>query len=101
MENVPGKISNIVFLLSNKKNFRCEGVVFEAEKVMTKSHYFHRGCLTCSHCGKGLNPTNFIDASDGDIYCKVGKATEKVVRKVLFLFYSCLFRCAMLYFMDT
>ncbi len=49
---------------------KCQGVVFEAEKVVSKKNLYHKSCLSCWDCLKKLDPSNFFDANDGKIYCR-------------------------------
>ena len=49
---------------------RCHGMVYEAEKVVTKCNLYHKSCLACFDCNKKLDPSNFYDARDGHIYCR-------------------------------
>ena len=44
---------------------RCAGRVFDAEKMMAKSGWFHRTCFRCNICSKLLDQTNY---SDGKIF---------------------------------
>jgi len=55
---------------------KCSGAVFEAEKVVSGRHVFHRQCLSCKNCRRQLDTSSFFDATDGEIYCR-GCYTEK------------------------
>ena len=50
---------------------RCGGMVFDLEKVQAKKQVLHRNCLSCYKCKKPLLPSNFFDAPDGELYCKL------------------------------
>ena len=49
---------------------RCGGKVFEAEKVPTKSNWFHKSCFSCATCKVKLDSTNFVDGPKNEIFCK-------------------------------
>ena len=49
---------------------KCGGIVYEAEKVVSRNSLYHRSCLACQQCAKKLSPSNFFDASDGHVYCR-------------------------------
>ena len=40
---------------------RCNGKVFEAEKMASKSGWFHKLCFTCKLCNRLMDYTNFVD----------------------------------------
>ena len=48
---------------------RCQGTVFEAEKIVARSHDYHKKCLNCKECKSKLDASNFYDAPDQDVYC--------------------------------
>ena len=48
---------------------RCQGKVFEAEKQIAKPGSYHRKCFTCAECKHQMDPTNFANGPDNDIYC--------------------------------
>jgi len=48
---------------------RCQGKVFEAEKQIAKPGSYHRKCFTCADCKHQMDPTNFANGPDNDIYC--------------------------------
>ena len=54
----------------------CKVVVYEAEKVKTRCHVYHRKCLGCNDCGRLLDTSNFFDGRNGLIYCRTCYATE-------------------------
>ena len=49
---------------------RCSGKVFEAEKVVTAGGVYHRQCLVCQGCGRGLQEAGQGQAGpEGGLYC--------------------------------
>ena len=48
---------------------RCTGRVFEAEKQIAKPGSYHRRCFTCVECKHQMDPTNFANGPDNEIYC--------------------------------
>jgi len=48
---------------------RCSGKVFEAEKQIAKPGSYHRKCFTCAECKHQMDPTNFANGPDNEIYC--------------------------------
>jgi len=50
---------------------RCNGKVFEAEKMITKRGWYHKKCFACCKCKTQLDYFNCIEGPDDDIYCKV------------------------------
>ena len=48
--------------------FRCNGLVFEAEKQVAKNAVYHKKCFTCIKCKHQLDASNFINGPD-DVYC--------------------------------
>ena len=51
---------------------KCEGKVFEAEKVVTASgKWYHKNCSKCHNCNTMLDSLKINDAPDGNIYCKM------------------------------
>ena len=49
---------------------RCEGKVFENEKMRTKKHLFHKQCFNCRQCSHPLNYNTMNCDKDGEIFCK-------------------------------
>lgn len=49
---------------------RCGFAVYEAEKMISKNHVFHKRCFTCRDCHKSLDSTNLCDSPDNEIYCR-------------------------------
>ncbi len=47
----------------------CSKSVYAAEKVLALGADWHRACLKCTTCGKGLDSTNLAD-HDNKPYCK-------------------------------
>lgn len=47
---------------------RCGFVVFEAEKMISKSNSWHKRCFNCADCHRSLDSTNLCDAPNGEIY---------------------------------
>ena len=51
---------------------RCNGKVFEAEKMTSNKGIFHRKCFTCQDCHRNLDPSSVNDGpDDGCIFCNV------------------------------
>ena len=44
--------------------------VFEAEKLMTRSKWYHRHCFTCRQCSHQLDQSSVMEGPNSDIYCK-------------------------------
>lgn len=53
------------------QNFRCSGKVFEAEKMVAASGWYHRHCFRCSFCAQPVDSTSVCDGPDNKIYCRV------------------------------
>jgi len=49
---------------------RCGGIVFHAERMLSKNSAFHKKCFTCFDCKRPLDSTSVCDAPNGEIYCK-------------------------------
>ena len=49
---------------------RCGGKVFEAEKLRTRSHVFHKKCFNCHQCKHPLSYNSMFSDKDGEIFCK-------------------------------
>lgn len=51
---------------------RCQGQIFETERIASKNHNWHRKCFSCAKCSSTLHATIHyaFDGSDGEIYCK-------------------------------
>ncbi|KAI8873378.1 hypothetical protein GQ42DRAFT_142255 [Ramicandelaber brevisporus] len=47
---------------------RCQKVVYHAEKVSSCGRTWHKHCLKCTDCNKGMTPGNVTDRN-GDPYC--------------------------------
>ena len=43
---------------------------YEAEKVVTRTRVYHRSCLACSVCSRGLEAATATEAGDGRVYCR-------------------------------
>merc|ERR1719244_1164533 len=50
---------------------RCNGKVFEAEKMTTKRGLYHKKCFACIKCKTQLGYYGAIEGPDDDIYCTV------------------------------
>ena len=50
---------------------RCSGKVFEAEKMVAASGWYHRHCFRCSFCAQPVDSTSVCDGPDNKIYCRV------------------------------
>ena len=50
---------------------RCSGKVFHAEKMMSKSHCYHKPCFLCLECQKPLDSVSCCDSPEGEIFCKL------------------------------
>jgi hypothetical protein len=65
---------NTALLKGTQGNFdtcpRCNGTVFEAEKIVSKHNLYHKSCLTCFQCKHPMDASSFFDASDGQVYCR-------------------------------
>lgn len=50
---------------------KCEGKVFEAEKLTTASgDWYHKNCFRCVECNRLLDSLTNNDGADGGLYCK-------------------------------
>jgi len=50
---------------------KCEGKVFEAEKLTTASgDWYHKNCFRCGECNRLLDSLTNNDGADGGLYCK-------------------------------
>ena len=50
---------------------RCNGKVFEAEKMTTKNGLYHKKCFTCGNCKRALDYQLCTEGPDSNIYCKL------------------------------
>ncbi len=50
--------------------FRCEGKVFEAERMQMRNGAFHKNCFRCSSCSRALDFSLACDGPEGDIFCR-------------------------------
>jgi len=50
---------------------RCNGKVFEAEKMSTKRGFYHKKCFSCIKCKSQVGYFNAIEGPDDEVYCKV------------------------------
>ena len=48
---------------------RCQGRVYEAEKMMAKCGWFHRGCFKCFSCNKIMDASNYQDGLKDGVFC--------------------------------
>ena len=50
---------------------KCNGKVFEAERMASNKSVFHRKCFTCNDCHRALDPSLVNDGpgEDGSIFC--------------------------------
>ena len=50
---------------------KCNGKVFEAERMASNKSVFHRKCFTCNDCHRALDPSLVNDGpgEDGRIFC--------------------------------
>ena len=46
---------------------RCNGKVFEAEKMISMRHVYHKKCFTCKECSRPMDQFIACDAPDGKI----------------------------------
>ena len=44
---------------------RCNGKVFEAEKMISMRHVYHKKCFTCKECERPMDQFIACDAPDG------------------------------------
>jgi len=49
---------------------RCNGKVFEAEKMISMRHVYHKKCFTCRECSRPMDQFIACDAPDGEIVCR-------------------------------
>merc|ERR1739846_216271 len=49
---------------------RCNGKVFEAERMVTRIGSFHKSCFSCIECNKKLDSVTVCEGPDNEIYCK-------------------------------
>jgi DNA-directed RNA polymerase subunit RPC12/RpoP len=66
----PGDTSAIKAESSGESCPRCGGAVFQAERVGSRKHFYHKGCLSCLHCRKPLGPGSLADGPDDEVYCR-------------------------------
>ena len=45
---------------------RCNGKVFEAEKMISMRHVYHKRCFTCKECERPMDQFIACDAPDGE-----------------------------------
>ena len=45
--------------------------MFEAEKMVAASGWYHRHCFRCSLCNQPVDSTSVCDGPDDKIYCRV------------------------------
>merc|ERR1719384_1293044 len=50
---------------------RCNGKVFEAEKMNTKKGLYHKKCFSCISCRSQLHYYGAIEGPDDEVYCRV------------------------------
>ena len=50
---------------------KCNGKVFEAEKMITKRGLYHKKCFACIKCRHQLDYFLAIEGPDNEVYCKV------------------------------
>jgi len=50
---------------------RCEGAVYEAEKLTVKDEVYHKKCFTCKRCTRSMDSLMVAVGPDQDIYCGV------------------------------
>ena len=49
---------------------RCQGKVYEAEKMIAGDRWYHNHCFTCADCNHQLEYQNSMSGPNGDIFCK-------------------------------
>lgn len=49
---------------------RCNGKVFEAEKMISMRHVYHKKCFSCKECQRPLDHFIACDAPDGEVVCR-------------------------------
>ena len=52
-------------------SIRCSGKVFDAEKMVAQSGWYHRHCFRCFLCSQPVDSTSVCDGPDDKIYCRV------------------------------
>ena len=52
---------------------RCQGKIFETERIASKSHSWHKKCFCCIKCSTPLNASTHyaFEGTDEEIYCKI------------------------------
>ena len=48
---------------------KCLKKVYDIEKVQTSTHWYHKGCLSCSNCSRILEASNYLDAKEDGLFC--------------------------------
>ena len=49
---------------------RCNGKVFEAEKMVSRERMFHKECFNCCACAHKLDYSNCMEGPNSEVYCK-------------------------------
>ena len=56
---------------------RCNGKVFEAEKMISMRHVYHKKCFTCKECERPMDHFIACDAPDGKWLQGVSPQSDK------------------------
>ena len=56
---------------------RCSGKVFEAEKMVSDSGWYHRHCFRCNLCTEPLDSLTVCEGPDSKIYCRYVRANKR------------------------
>ena len=56
---------------------RCNGKVFEAEKMISMRHVYHKKCFTCKECTRPMDQFIACDAPDGKFLMSFKKRFRK------------------------
>jgi len=61
---------------------RCGKSVYHAEKALAAGFTWHKACLRCKECNKGLSSNNITEA-EGDIFCRAYDITKHALHPSL------------------
>ncbi len=53
------------------RDLRCNGAVYEAEKITVKDDVYHKKCVTCFKCTRALDSLALAVGPDNNVYCRV------------------------------
>lgn len=49
---------------------RCQGKVYEAEKMTSRDRWYHKHCFACALCNHLLDNSNCMEGPNEEVYCK-------------------------------